>query len=60
MTNQEISILITIEFISTLKTVLNHLYKCPNKLGLDFNEIDFLPSVIEDMRTGEYYDEDEK
>jgi len=27
---------------------------------LDFNEIDFLPSVIEDMRTGEYYDEDEE
>ena len=60
MTNQEISKLITPEFISTLKIVLNHLYECPNKLGLDFNEIDFLPSVIEDMRTGEYYDEDEE
>jgi hypothetical protein len=60
MTNQEISKLITPEFILTLKTVLNHLYECPNKLGLDFNEIDFLPSVIEDMRTGKYYDEDEE
>lgn len=56
MTNQEISNLITPEFISTLKIVLEHLYKCPNQLGLDFDEIDFLPGVIEGMRTGEYYD----
>jgi hypothetical protein len=49
MTNQEISNLITPEFISTLETVLNHLYECPNKLGLDFNEIDFLPGVMKDL-----------
>jgi hypothetical protein len=56
MTNQEISNLITPEFISTLETVLNHLYKCPNKLGLDFNEIDFLPGVMKGLVSGEYYD----
>lgn len=56
MTNEEISNLITPEFISTLKTVLEHFYKCPNQLGLDFDEIDFLLGVIEGMRTGEYYD----
>ena len=57
MTNQEISNLITPEFISTLETVLNHLYECPNKLGLDFNEIDFLPGVMKDLVSGEYYDD---
>ena len=56
MTNEEISNLITPEFLSTLETVLNHLYDCPNKLGLDFNEIDFLPGVMMDMGSGEYYD----
>ena len=56
MSNEEISNLITPEFLSTLETVLNHLYKCPNKLGLDFNEIDFLPDVMKDMISGEYDD----
>jgi hypothetical protein len=56
MTNQEISNLITPEFISTLETVLNHLYECPNKLGLDWDEIDFLPGVMKDLVSGEYYD----
>jgi hypothetical protein len=54
---EEIANLITPEFISTLKTVLNHLYKCPNKLGLDWNEIDFLPGVMESLVTGEYYED---
>ena len=53
---EKISNLITPEFISTLETVLNHLYECPNKLGLDFNEIDFLPGVMKDLVSGEYYD----
>jgi hypothetical protein len=56
MTNEEISNLITPEFISTLETVLNHLYKCPNTLGLDFNDIDFLPGVMKGLVSGEYYD----
>jgi hypothetical protein len=57
MTKAEISNLITPEFISTLELVLEHLYKFPNKLGLDFNEIDFLPSVMRDLASGEYYDD---
>ena len=56
MTNEEISNLITPEFLSTLETVLNHLYDCPNKCNLDFNEIDFLPDVMKEMISGEYYD----
>ena len=57
MTNQEISNLITPEFISTFETVLNHLYECPNNLGLDWDEIDFLPGVMKDLVSGEYYDD---
>ena len=57
MTKAEISNLITPEFISTLEVVLKHLYKFPNKLGLDFNEIDFLPGVMRDLASGEYYDD---
>lgn len=38
MTNEEISNLITPEFISTLNTFFEHFYNCPPPLSLDFSK----------------------
>lgn len=59
MTKQELKELITPEFLSTLKTILDHIYKYPNRVGIDWDEVDFLPGVMEDFVTGTYYEDDD-
>jgi hypothetical protein len=59
MTEQELKELITPEFLSTLKTILDHIYKYPNKVGIDWDEVDFLPGVMEDFVTGDCYEDDD-
>lgn len=56
MTEEQLKRLITLEFLFTLKTILKHLPKYPNKVGIDWDEVGFLPGVIEDFVNGTYYD----
>jgi len=57
MTEQQLKELITPEFLSTLRTILKHTRKYPNGVGIDWNEVDFLPGVLEDFVTGDYDDD---
>ena len=59
MTKQDLKELLTPEFLSTLKTILKHIPKYPNNVGIDWNEVDFLPGVFEDFVTGDYYEDSE-
>lgn len=56
MTKQELKELITPEFLSTLRTILKHIPKYPNEVGIDWNEVYFLPCVLEDFVRG--YEDD--
>jgi hypothetical protein len=54
MTKQDLKELLTPEFLSTLRTILKHIYKYPNEVGINWDEVDFLPGVLEDFVTGAY------
>jgi hypothetical protein len=56
MTEEQLKKLITPEFLSTLRIILKHIYKYPNEVGINWDEVDFLPGVLEDFVTGTYYD----
>lgn len=57
MTEDKLKELITPEFITTLKTILKHIPKYPNNFGIDWNEVEFLPGVLHDFVTDNYYDD---
>jgi hypothetical protein len=55
MTEEQLKKLITPEFLSTLRIILKHIYKYPNEVGINWDEVDFLPGVLENFVTGTYY-----
>ena len=59
MTEEQLKELITSEFLSTLRTILKHINKYPNEVGISWDEVDFLPGVLEDFVTGTYYEDAE-
>lgn len=56
---EQLKELITPEFLSTLKIILANINKYPNKVGINWDEVDFLPGVLEDFVTGNYYEDEQ-
>jgi hypothetical protein len=54
---EQLKELITPEFLSTLKIILANINKYPNKVGINWDEVDFLPGVLEDFVTSNYYED---
>ena len=59
MTKEQLQELITPEFLSTLRTVLDHIYKYPNEVGINWDDVDFLPGSLENFVSGNSYEDND-